>query len=109
MPVFLASRGENFNPGPKTTSFDHSELLCNKVFKCNRNIESFQQKVLEGRAWESTPLLVFSKALYIVSELLIIDKRNTRLAERNAPGSSPITYILREHLQEGSSLSLRYL
>ena len=54
-------------------------------------------------------MLVFSKALYIVSELLIIDKRNTRLAERNAPGSSPITYILREHLQEGSSLPLRYL
>ena len=42
-------------------------------------------------------------------EMLIIDKRKTRLADRTAPGPSPITYILREHLQEGSSLPLKYL
>ena len=30
MTGFLASRGEEFNPGPETR-LDHSELLCNKV------------------------------------------------------------------------------
>ena len=30
MPGFLASGGEEFNPGPKTR-LDRSELLCNKV------------------------------------------------------------------------------
>ena len=29
-PGFLAPRGEELNPGPKTR-LDHSELLCNKV------------------------------------------------------------------------------
>ena len=29
-PGFLASGGEEFNPGPETR-LDHSELLCNKV------------------------------------------------------------------------------
>ena len=29
-PGFLASRGEEFNPGPETR-LDHSELQCNKV------------------------------------------------------------------------------
>jgi len=29
-PVFLAPRGEEFNPGPEMR-LDHSELLCNKV------------------------------------------------------------------------------
>ena len=93
----MVSRGENFNPGPKTATFDHSELLCSKVFF---NITG-KEKASSKRCWKgrprriSTPLLVFSKALYVVSEMLIIDKRNTRLADRTAPGSSPITYILR--------------
>ena len=30
MPRFLASGGEEFNPGP-VTRLDHSELLCNRV------------------------------------------------------------------------------
>ena len=30
MPEFLASRGEEFNPGPESR-LDHSELLCKKV------------------------------------------------------------------------------
>ena len=29
-PGFLASGGEEFNPGPETR-LDHSELLCNKI------------------------------------------------------------------------------
>ena len=98
VPVFLVSRGENFNSGSKMTTFDHSELLCSKVFFNITGIEKASSK----RGWKggprrvSTPLArVFSKALHIVSEMLIIDKRNTRLADRTAPGSSPITYILR--------------
>ena len=30
MPGFLASEGEEFNPGPETR-LDRSELLCNKI------------------------------------------------------------------------------
>ena len=41
MPGFLASGGEEFNPGPKTR-LDHSELLCNKVLlKYKGDRESF--------------------------------------------------------------------
>ena len=41
MPGSLASRGEEFNPGPETR-LDHSELLCNKVLlKYKGDGESF--------------------------------------------------------------------
>ena len=41
MPGFLASRGEEFNPGPETM-LDHSELLCNEVLlKYKGDRESF--------------------------------------------------------------------
>ena len=40
-PGFLASGGEEFNPGPETR-LDCSELLCNKVLlKCKGDRESF--------------------------------------------------------------------
>ena len=40
-PGFLASGGEEFNPGPETR-LDHSELLCNKVLlKYKGERESF--------------------------------------------------------------------
>ena len=40
-PGFLASGGEEFNPGPETR-LDHSELLCNKVLlKYKGGRESF--------------------------------------------------------------------
>ena len=40
-PGFLASRGEEFNPGPET-KLDRSELLCNKVLlKYKGDRESF--------------------------------------------------------------------
>ena len=40
-PEFLASGGEEFNPGPETR-LDHSELLCNKVLlKYKGDRESF--------------------------------------------------------------------
>ena len=38
MPGFLASRGEEFNPGPETR-LDRSELLCNRVYKSIKGIE----------------------------------------------------------------------
>ena len=41
MPGFLASGGEELNPGPETR-LDRSELLCNKVLlKCKGDRESF--------------------------------------------------------------------
>ena len=41
MPGFLASGGEEFNPGPETR-LDYSELLCNKVLlKYKGDRESF--------------------------------------------------------------------
>jgi len=41
MPGFLASGGEEFNPGP-VMRLDRSELLCNKVLlKYKRDRESF--------------------------------------------------------------------
>ena len=40
-PGFLASRGDEFNPGPETR-LDRSELLCNKVLlKYKGDRESF--------------------------------------------------------------------
>ena len=40
-PGFLASRGDEFNPGPETR-LDHSELLCHKVLlKYKGDRESF--------------------------------------------------------------------
>ena len=41
MPGFLASEGDEFNPGPEMR-LDHSELLCNKVLlKYKGDRESF--------------------------------------------------------------------
>ena len=41
MPGFLASRGEELNPGP-VTRLDHSELLCDKeLLKYKRDRQSF--------------------------------------------------------------------
>ena len=34
----MASEGEEFNPGPETR-LDHSELLCNRVYKSLKGIE----------------------------------------------------------------------
>ena len=62
MPGFLASRGEEFNPGP-ATRLDRSELLCNKVLlKYKEDRESFWHRHQKGA--ESTSLLVFSWMLY---------------------------------------------
>ena len=93
----MVSRGENLiqdqrRPLLTTQSFCVAKFFFNITGK---------EKASSKRCWKgrprriSTPLPVFSKALYVVSEMLIIDKRNTRLADRTAPGSSPITYILR--------------
>ena len=53
MPGFLASGGEEFNPGP-VMMFDNSELLCNKVlskYKRDREIcvrKRFLTQITEG-------------------------------------------------------------
>ena len=48
MPGFLASREEEFNPGPETR-LDCSELLCNAVLlKYKRNRESFWHRHQKG-------------------------------------------------------------
>ena len=48
MPGFLASGGEEFNPGPET-GLDHSELLGNKVLlKHKRDRESFSHRHQKG-------------------------------------------------------------
>ena len=48
MPGFLASGGEEFNPGPETR-LDRSELLCNKVLlKYKGDRESFWHKHQKG-------------------------------------------------------------
>ena len=61
MPGFLASRGEELDPGP-VTRLDHSEFLCHKVLlKCKRKKAS-DTDIRGGR--KSAPLLVFSKKLY---------------------------------------------
>ena len=48
-PGFLASRGEEFNPGPMMR-FDHLELLCNKILlKYERDRQSFWQNIRRGQ------------------------------------------------------------
>ena len=66
-PGFLASGGEEFNPGPETR-LDHSELLCNKVlFKYKRDRESFRHRHQKGR--KNTRLLVFTGCYIVTSSL----------------------------------------
>ena len=60
---FLASGGEEFNPGP-VTRLDCAELFCDKVLlKCVRDRESFWHRHQKG-AERVLPLLVFSRKLY---------------------------------------------
>ena len=48
MPGFLASGGDDFNPGPETR-LDGSELLCNKVLlKYKGDRENFRHKHQKG-------------------------------------------------------------
>ena len=48
MPGFLASGGDDFNPGPETM-LDGSELLCNKVLlKYKGDRENFRHKHQKG-------------------------------------------------------------
>ena len=61
-PGFLASGGDEFNPGPETR-VDRSEFLCNQLLlKYKRDGESFSHRHQKGQ--KSTPLLVFSCMLY---------------------------------------------
>ena len=89
---FLASGGEEFNPGPETR-LDHSELLCNWVLlKYKRDRESFWQTSEGGR--KSTPLLVFAMELYTLQLLLQWIKRMSGGC-KDLTRPTPIIYTLR--------------
>ena len=61
---FLASGGEEFNPGPETR-FDRSELLCNKVLLKYKWIIKYKASDIGiRRGQKEYPLLVFSWMLY---------------------------------------------
>ena len=65
---FLASRGEEFNPGP-VIWLDRSELLCNKILlKYKRDRERYQHRQQKGEERmpppHPHPSLVLSKKLY---------------------------------------------
>ena len=62
MPGFLASRGEEFNPGPETR-LDCSELLCNEVLLKYKETEKASDIDIR-RGQKECPLLVFSWMLY---------------------------------------------
>ena len=66
--AFLASRGEEFSPGPETR-LDRSELLCDKVLlKYKRDRESFWHRH-QKRAERVAPLLAFSSMLYTYQQV----------------------------------------
>ena len=51
---FVASRGEEFNPGPETR-LDHSELLCNKLSLSIKEIEKASDIGIRRGQKENTP------------------------------------------------------
>jgi len=91
---FLASGGEEFNPGPETR-LDHSELLCNKVLlKYQGDRESFWHRHQKGAEEYPPPPACYSSAgCYIVTSSLLMKERNVWKL-RMAPGPSPIRCIL---------------
>ena len=91
MPGFLASGGEECNPGPETR-LDHLELLCNKVLlKYKGDRESFWHRY--QKETERVPPCSSSAECYIVTNSLLMKERNV-LKLRMAPGPSPIRCIL---------------
>ena len=84
---FLASRGEEFNPGP-VMRLDHSELLCNKVFL---QYKSFWHRH-QNRAERVPPLLVLTICFISFRRLLIWWERHLK-AEGVSPGPSPTIFI----------------
>ena len=90
-PGFLASRGDEFNPGPETR-LDRSELLCNKVLlKYKGDRENFRHRHQKGA--ERVPPCQSSAGCYIVTSSLLMKERNV-LKLRMAPGPSSIRCIL---------------
>ena len=71
-PGFLASRGEEFNPGPETR-LDRSELLCNKVLlMCKGDRESVWHRHQKG---EET-VLVLAVELYTLQLVITVNQKN---------------------------------
>ena len=93
MPGFLASGGEEFNPGP-VRRLDHSELSCNKVlWKYKRDRESFWHRH-QKRAERVSPCLSLAEC-YIAPSSLLIKERKCLKTQKMAPSPSPRICILR--------------
>ena len=89
---FLASGGEEFNPGPETR-LDHQELLYSKVLlKCKGDRESFWQASEGGR--KSTPLLVLAMELYTLQLVITVNQKNV-WSSKDLTRPTPIIYTLR--------------
>ena len=89
-PGFIASQGEEFNPGPEMR-LDCSEILSNKVLlKYKGDRESFWHRHQKGA--ERVPPCLSSTGCYIVTSSLLMKERNV-LKFRMAPGPSPIRCI----------------
>ena len=72
-PGFLASEGEEFNPGPET-KLDRSELLCNKVLLKYKREKASDIDIRRGR--KSAPLLVLARESYTFSLVVTMNQKN---------------------------------
>ena len=68
MPRFLASGGEEFNPGP-VTRLDHSELLCNRVLSKYKREKSSDTDIRRGM--ERAPKLALASCFMSVRKPLV--------------------------------------
>ena len=82
MPEFLASRGEEFNPGPERR-LDPSELLCNRVLlKYKRDRYSFWHRHQKG-AERVPPFLVLAMELYTLQLVITMNQKNVQMLQRS--------------------------
>ena len=76
MPGFLASLGEEFNPGP-VTKLDHSELLCRKVLLKYKREKASDIDIRRGQK-ECPPRSSLAGCYIATSSLLIIERNGSR-------------------------------
>ena len=65
MSEFLASRGEEFNPGPETR-LDNAEILCNRVLLKHKTEEKVPDIDIRRRQKECPLASVSNGALYLL-------------------------------------------
>ena len=88
MPGFLASKGEEFHPGPETR-LDHSELLCNKVLlKYKGDKESFWHR--HQKRAERVPSCSSSAGWYLVTK----ERKWSEVAQSCPTLCDPMDYSL---------------